>query len=77
MKFSTLFIDLDDTVYPATTQVWQLVMKRMYVYMRDFLGIPEEEVPAMRDRLFNRYGTTLRGLQIERGIDANAYLDSS
>jgi len=50
-------------------------MKRMYVYMRDFLGIPEEEVPAMRDRLFNRYGTTLRGLQIERGIDAKAYLD--
>jgi len=43
--------------------------------MRDFLGIPEEEVPAMRDRLFNRYGTTLRGLQIERGIDAKAYLD--
>ena len=75
MKISTLFIDLDDTVYPATTQVWQLVMKRMYVYMRDFLGIPEEEVPAMRDRLFNRYGTTLRGLQIERGIDAKAYLD--
>lgn len=29
----------------------------------------------MRDRLFNRYGTTLRGLQIERGIDAKAYLD--
>ncbi|NMD27042.1 MAG: pyrimidine 5'-nucleotidase [Chloroflexi bacterium] len=75
MKISTLFIDLDDTVYPATTQVWQLVMKRMYIYMRDFLGIPEEEVPAMRDRLFNRYGTTLRGLQIERGIDAKAYLD--
>ena len=75
MKISTLFIDLDDTVYPATTQVWQLVMKRMYIYMCDFLGIPEEEVPAMRDRLFNRYGTTLRGLQIERGIDAKAYLD--
>jgi len=75
VKISTLFIDLDDTVYPATTQVWQLVMKRMYIYMRDFLGIPEEEVPAMRDRLFNRYGTTLRGLQIERGIDAKAYLD--
>ena len=75
MKISTLFIDLDDTVYPATTQVWQLVMKRMCIYMRDFLGIPEEEVPAMRDRLFNRYGTTLRGLQIERGIDAKAYLD--
>jgi putative hydrolase of the HAD superfamily len=75
VKISTLLIDLDDTVYPATSQVWQLVMKRMYIYMRDYLGIPEDEVPAMRDRLFNRYGTTLRGLQIERGIDAKAYLD--
>lgn len=75
MKISTLLIDLDDTVYPATSQVWQLVMQRMYIYMRDFLDIPEDEVPAMRDRLFKRYGTTLRGLQIERGIDAKTYLD--
>jgi len=75
MNIAALLIDLDDTVYPPTAEVWQLVMKRMYVYMRDFLGIPEDEVPAMRDRLFNRYGTTLRGLQIERGIDAKAYLD--
>ena len=75
MKISTLLIDLDDTVYPPTTEVWHLVMKRMFIYMRDFLGIPAEEVPDMRDRLFNRYGTTLRGLQIERGIDAKAYLD--
>ncbi|HPS33209.1 MAG TPA: pyrimidine 5'-nucleotidase [Anaerolineaceae bacterium] len=75
MKISTLLIDLDDTVYPPTVEVWPLVMKRMFLYMRDFLGIPEDEIPAMRDRLFNRYGTTLRGLQIERGIDAKAYLD--
>ncbi|MEL7646105.1 MAG: pyrimidine 5'-nucleotidase [Anaerolineaceae bacterium] len=75
MKISTLLIDLDDTVYPPTAEVWHLVMKRMFIYMRDFLGIPAEEVPDMRDRLFNRYGTTLRGLQIERGIDAKAYLD--
>jgi len=75
MNISTLLIDLDDTVYPANMQVWQLVMKRMYTYMHTHLGIPAEEVPTMRDRLFNRYGTTLRGLQIERGIDAKAYLD--
>jgi len=75
VKISTLLIDLDDTVYPPTVEVWPLVMKRMFLYMRDFLGIPEDEIPAMRDRLFNRYGTTLRGLQIERGIDAKAYLD--
>jgi len=75
VKISTLLIDLDDTVYPPTVEVWPLVMKRMFLYMRDFLGIPEDEIPAMRDRLFNRYGTTLRGLQIERGINAKAYLD--
>jgi len=75
MSISTFLIDLDDTVYPANMQVWQLVMKRMYTYMHTHLGIPAEEVPTMRDRLFNRYGTTLRGLQIERGIDAKAYLD--
>ncbi len=68
------FIDLDDTVYPASSGVWPLAAERMVTYMNEVLGIPLAEAPALRERLFNKYGTTLRGLQLEYGIDSEDYL---
>ena len=34
------FIDLDDTVYPASSGVWPLAGERMVTYMHEVLGIP-------------------------------------
>lgn len=73
-NLTTFFIDLDDTVYPASAGVWPLIQQRIYAYMQEVLGIPQEEVSPLRERLFRAYGTTLRGLQIERGADMNDYL---
>ena len=52
-------IDLDDTVYPANMQVCTGDETHVHLHAHP-PGIPAEEVPTMRDRLFNRYGTTLR-----------------
>ena len=68
------FIDLDVTVYPASSGVWPLAAERMVIYMNEVLGIPLAEAPALRERLFHKYGTTLRGLQLEYGIDSEDYL---
>ncbi len=68
------FIDLDDTVYPASSGVWPLAGERMVTYMHEVLGIPLAEAPALRERLFHIYGTTLRGLQREYGVDMDDYL---
>ena len=68
------FIDLDDTIYPASSGVWPLAAERMVTYMNEVLGIPMAEAPALRERLFHKYGTTLRGLQLEYGIDSEDYL---
>ena len=68
------FIDLDDTVYPASAGVWPIASQRMVTYMHEVLGIPLAEAPALRERLFRTYGTTLRGLQLEYGIDSEDYL---
>ena len=68
------FIDLDDTIYPASSGVWPLAAERMVIYMNEVLGIPLAEAPALRERLFHKYGTTLRGLQLEYGIDSEDYL---
>lgn len=71
---STLLIDLDDTTYPTSIGVWPILTERVYQYMRDVVGIPKHEIPEKRDRLFLEHGTTMRGLNIEYGIDVQDYL---
>ena len=74
MRFTTLFFDLDDTLYPNSTGLWEAIRERMNLYMRDRMGIPEDEVPAMREQYFKMYGTTLRGLQARHNVDVEDYL---
>ncbi len=62
MRFSTIFFDLDDTLYPSSSGLWKAIKERMNIYMRDMLHIPEDEVPALREQYYKMYGTTLRGL---------------
>lgn len=74
MRFSTIFFDLDDTLYPASTGLWRAIKERMNLYMRERMGIPENEVPILREQYFKMYGTTLRGLQARHNVDAQDYL---
>jgi putative hydrolase of the HAD superfamily len=70
----TLLIDLDDTTYPTSIGVWPILTERVFRYMQDVVGIPKDEIPEKRDRLFLEHGTTMRGLNIEYGIDVQDYL---
>lgn len=70
----TLLIDLDDTTYPTSVGVWPLITERVFQYMYAVVGIPKDEIPEKRDRLFLEHGTTMRGLNIEYGIDVQDYL---
>jgi pyrimidine 5'-nucleotidase len=74
MRFTTLFFDLDDTLYPASTGLWHAIKERMNLYMRERLGIPENDIPFLREQYFKMYGTTLRGLQARHNVDAAEYL---
>ncbi|MEN6523543.1 MAG: pyrimidine 5'-nucleotidase [Anaerolineaceae bacterium] len=74
-QVTTLFIDLDDTVYPTSAGIWQLIQQRIFTYMEQVLGFPPAEVPTLRERLFTTYGTTLRGLQVEYHVSMQDYLD--
>lgn len=75
MPFRTLFIDLDETVYPAACGVWEAIAARMDQYIYEQLAIPREEIVSLRQSLFHQYGTTLRGLQETRGVDMVKFLD--
>ncbi len=74
MRFTTLFFDLDDTLYPSSTGLWQAIRERMNLYMLERLGLPEKDVPLLREQYFKMYGTTLRGLQERHQVDAQDYL---
>jgi pyrimidine 5'-nucleotidase len=74
MKFTTIFFDLDDTLYPTNVGLWGAIKNRMNDYMRERMNIPANEIPALREKYYEQYGTTLRGLQKHHHIDVEDYL---
>ncbi len=74
MLFSTLFFDLDATLYSANNGLWDQIRNRIFQFMGQVVGIPEEEIPATRDRYWKTYGTTLEGLRIHHQVDPEQYL---
>jgi putative hydrolase of the HAD superfamily len=74
VRFSTIFFDLDDTLYPASSGLWPTLKQRMTRYMIERMAIPETEVAGLREAYFRTYGTTLRGLQANHKIDTEDYL---
>jgi len=74
MRYTSLFFDLDDTLYPNSTGLWEMIRQRMSLYMLERLRLPSEKVPAMRKQYYETYGTTLRGLQIHHSVDPDDYL---
>jgi pyrimidine 5'-nucleotidase len=75
MVFSTLFLDLDDTLYPSDSGIWQAIRDRIGLYLIERLHIDQVEANALRMDLYHKYGTTLRGLKITREIDEFDYLN--
>lgn len=74
MPYTTLFFDLDDTLYSSTCGLWEAIKDRMVLYMTDVLHIPPEQVPSLRHHYYTTYGTTLRGLQQHYGVNADDFL---
>jgi putative hydrolase of the HAD superfamily len=75
MTITTIFFDLDDTLYSAKTGLWSNVRERISLYMREQLMIPAEEISAMRQKYLEQYGTTLLGLHHHYSLDVGEFLD--
>jgi pyrimidine 5'-nucleotidase len=74
MRFKSLYFDLDDTLYPAGSGLWDAIRERMNVYMQKYIDLPLAEIITIRQGYMEKYGTTLRGLQSHYNIDAEEYL---
>jgi putative hydrolase of the HAD superfamily len=74
MQFSSLYFDLDDTLYPASSGLWEAIRERMNSYMQHFIDLPLPEIIRLRQGYLEKYGTTLRGLQAHYQVDTDEYL---
>ncbi len=75
MDYTTIYFDLDDTLYPSSSGLWEAIRARMGSYMTEVLGMPADQAQALRKHYFTTYGTTLRGLQKHHQVDVDVYLD--
>jgi putative hydrolase of the HAD superfamily len=69
-----VLFDLDETLYPRSTGIMEQLRRLLVGFMNSRLGIPAEEAEALRRQYFQTYGTTMRGLQLNHGIDPDEFL---
>ena len=74
MHFKSLYIDLDDTLYPASSGLWTAIRERMNAYMQSLMDLPIAEIISLRKKYLETYGTTLRGLEAHFNVDRDEYL---
>lgn len=70
----TWIFDLDNTLYPPTSHLFDQIDWRMTAFIGKLLDLPPEAARAVQKDYFHRYGTSLRGLMAEHGADPEAYL---
>jgi len=72
--FKYLILDLDETLYPRSAGLMAEIGRRIPLYMIERMGFAPDKAERLRRLYFMQYGTSLRGLQIENGVDAEDYL---
>ena len=66
--------DLDNTIYPARTNLFLRVAVRITEFVANHYLVPHDEARVIQKDLFHRYGTTMRGMMTEEAICPDAYL---
>ncbi|MBI1868306.1 MAG: pyrimidine 5'-nucleotidase [Methylocystis sp.] len=71
----TWVFDLDNTLYPASLDLWPKIDARITLFMIRLFGLDGMSSRALQKHYYRHYGTTLRGLMIEHGVAAEQFLE--
>jgi putative hydrolase of the HAD superfamily len=71
----TWIFDLDNTLYPASTDLFALIDVRMGAYVQRLLGVDAAEARRIQKAHFLEHGTTLSGLMRSHQVDPREFLD--
>ncbi len=74
MPFDLAVIDLDNTLYAADSGVFARMDKRMTAFVAQELGVDLAEADRLRVKYWKEYGTTLRGMMLHHGMEAEPFL---
>src|SRR6185295_16847413 len=66
--------DLDNSLYPHGSNLFELIDLRMGEYIQRLLGLDPVEAHRVQKGFFHAYGTTLAGLMAEHGFDPHDFL---
>ena len=70
----TWIFDLDNTLYPASSNLFARVSKRMTYFIQKEFQLDEEPARDLQSKMFRKYGTTMRGLMTEYDMDGEEFL---
>lgn len=70
----TWVFDLDNTLYPANSEIFPQISRRITAYVAEALGLPLDEAKVVQTDYYKKYGTSLRGLMSEHGISPDEFL---
>jgi len=71
----TWVFDLDNTLYPPDTNLWQQIDDRIRAFVSDFLKVSPEDAFKVQKDFYKRYGTTMRGLMAEHNMKPDDFLE--
>jgi putative hydrolase of the HAD superfamily len=71
----TWIFDLDNTLYPASCDLFALIDTRMGQFIQDLLDVDPAEARRIQKGHFHQHGTTLTGLRHEHDVEPRAFLD--
>lgn len=67
--------DLDNSLYPASANLFALIDARMTRFIQQLLGCGEAEARTVQKVYFRDHGTTLAGLMASHGVAPRTFLD--
>lgn len=70
----TWVFDLDNTLYPHHVNLWQQVDVRIRDFVAQYLKVSKDEAFRIQKDYYRRYGTTMRGMMTEHGLNADDFL---
>lgn len=66
--------DLDNTLYPASCNLFAQIDLRMRQFISEALHLDLNDAFVLQKRYYHEYGTTLRGLMLAHDIEPGAFL---
>ncbi len=70
----TWVFDLDNTLYPSRSRLFDQIDVRMGTFIAELLDIDRVEARKIQKQFFYEHGTTLRGLMLEHNVKPDDFL---